>query len=158
MHGDRSCRPWVAVLLLTLCLSSSAVAQHYTRTDLTANSAAVSTGVIVDPNLVNAWGLSRASGSPWWISDNGTGLSTLYDLTGAPQPSGCYRSRRPRDRTAHPLRPAPSSISPRVSKSLQECRPIFLFVTENGTIAGWNPGVNPTSAVTKRDRSASRVL
>ena len=86
MHGDRFCRLWVAVLLLTLCLSASAVAQHYTRTDLTANSAAVSTGVIVDPNLVNAWGLSRASGSPWWISDNGMGLSTLYDLTGAPQP------------------------------------------------------------------------
>ena len=37
---------------------------------------------VTDPNLVNAWGLSRSSGSPWWVSDNGTGLSTLYDGTG----------------------------------------------------------------------------
>jgi hypothetical protein len=32
---------------------------------------------LVDPNLVNAWGLSRSATSPWWISDNGTGHSTL---------------------------------------------------------------------------------
>jgi hypothetical protein len=39
----------------------------------------------VDPNLVNAWGIARGSSSPWWISDNGTGLSTLYDATGKAQ-------------------------------------------------------------------------
>ena len=35
-----------------------------------------------DPNLVNPWGLSRSSGSPWWAADNGTGLSTLYSADG----------------------------------------------------------------------------
>src|SRR5271156_3921068 len=38
----------------------------------------------VDANLVNPWGLARSSTSPWWVSDNGTGLSTLYGGTGAP--------------------------------------------------------------------------
>src|SRR6266567_9435919 len=33
---------------------------------------------LVDPNLVNAWGLVSSPTSPWWISDNGTGRSTLY--------------------------------------------------------------------------------
>jgi len=37
-----------------------------------------------DPNLVNAWGLSRSSGSPWWAADNGTGVSTLYAGDGTP--------------------------------------------------------------------------
>ena len=63
-----------------------AFAQHYVRTDLTENRKGISSQAKnVDPNLVNAWGLSRSSGSPWWIADNGTGLSTLYDLAGKPQ-------------------------------------------------------------------------
>src|SRR5437867_2275234 len=35
---------------------------------------------LVDPNLVNAWGLASGPTSPWWISDNGTGRSTLYNV------------------------------------------------------------------------------
>ena len=34
------------------------------------------TGTIVDPNLVNAWGLTASGTSPWWSADNGTGKST----------------------------------------------------------------------------------
>jgi len=33
-----------------------------------------------DPNLVNAWGISRSATSPWWISDNGTGKATVYNV------------------------------------------------------------------------------
>ena len=36
-----------------------------------------------DPNLVNPWGISQAPGGTFWISDNGSGLSTLYDVPGA---------------------------------------------------------------------------
>jgi uncharacterized protein (TIGR03118 family) len=37
-----------------------------------------------DPNMVNAWGLVSGPTTPWWISDNGTGKSTLYNVfTGA---------------------------------------------------------------------------
>src|SRR5882724_9558025 len=76
---------WVGLFLLAL-ISSPAFAQHFTRTDLTANQSSVSPAAPnVDPNLVNAWGLARASGSPWWVSDNGTGLSTLYNAVGAAQ-------------------------------------------------------------------------
>ena len=37
-------------------------------------------GPLVDPNLVNAWGLSSGATTPWWISDNGTGRTTLYNV------------------------------------------------------------------------------
>ena len=40
-----------------------------------------------DPNLRNPWGISTAPGLPLWVSDNGTGLSTLYDGAGNPAPS-----------------------------------------------------------------------
>ena len=41
---------------------------------------------IVDPNLVNPWGMSSSPTSPIWVSDNGTGLATLYNGIGQPQP------------------------------------------------------------------------
>ena len=77
---------WSA-LTLTVLGSVPLLAQHYARTDLTANSASVSEKAAnIDANLLNAWGLSRATASPWWISDNGAGVSTLYDGAGVPQP------------------------------------------------------------------------
>src|SRR6476469_1514539 len=39
----------------------------------------------LDPNLVNPWGISESGGSPFWVSDNGAGLSTLYNTAGTPQ-------------------------------------------------------------------------
>ena len=36
-----------------------------------------------DPNLVNAWGISESPASPFWISDNNSGLTTLYQVPGA---------------------------------------------------------------------------
>lgn len=71
-------RSKIMLALFAITFSVAGFGEHYTRTDLTADK--------IDPNLVNAWGLSRSSTSPWWISDNGTGLSTLYDLNGDPQP------------------------------------------------------------------------
>src|SRR5712671_4978602 len=38
-----------------------------------------------DPNLVNPWGISESAGSPFWISDNNAGVSTLYNTAGTPQ-------------------------------------------------------------------------
>jgi uncharacterized protein (TIGR03118 family) len=128
-----------------------AFAQLYHRTDLTANSsAASSTAPNPDPNLVNAWGLSRGSGSPWWVSDNGTGLSTLYNATGVPQalvvtiptPDGSGTSAP----TGTVFNATPAFL---VDPNNPKSKAIFLFVTEDGTIAGWNPGVNPNAVIVK---------
>src|SRR5438874_10366322 len=43
-------------------------------------------GTVHDPNLVNGWGLTAGPATPWWVADNGTDSSTLYDGTGAPRP------------------------------------------------------------------------
>src|SRR5712671_6096890 len=68
---------------LTLIMGAVSFAQHYTQTNLVSNSAGIAP--VTDPQLINPWGLSRASGSPWWISDNATGFSTLYNGVGAKQ-------------------------------------------------------------------------
>jgi hypothetical protein len=66
-----------------LILSATCFAQHYTQTNLVSNTAGVAP--VTDPQLINPWGLSRGSGSPWWVSDNATGFGTLYNGAGAKQ-------------------------------------------------------------------------
>src|SRR5437762_5637374 len=39
----------------------------------------------VDPDLVNAWGIAASPTSPMWVADNGTGVATIYDGSGAKQ-------------------------------------------------------------------------
>jgi uncharacterized protein (TIGR03118 family) len=68
----------IASFSLVLMLGSvrPASAQFYLQHNLVSDGAVAAD--IVDPNLVNAWGLVSSPTSPWWISDNGTGRSTLY--------------------------------------------------------------------------------
>jgi uncharacterized protein (TIGR03118 family) len=135
-----------AVLGLAFSLVGASFAQHYTRTDLTTNSATVSSAPNLDPNLVNPWGLSRATSSPWWISDNGTGLSTLYDLNGVPQSLAV---------TIPPPANQPGTAAPTgtvfnytTNFEVAPGQPaVFIFVTEDGTISGWNPVVSLGEAV-----------
>jgi hypothetical protein len=60
-------------LSTTMALSLGAVSfgQHYTQTNLQANASGVAEAT--DPQLVNSWGLSRSSGSTWWVADNANG-------------------------------------------------------------------------------------
>ncbi len=140
------------VFTLLLFASSVAFAQHYQRTDLTADSSAVSATATIDTNLVNAWGVSRSSGSFWWISDNGKGLSTLYDATGAIGP--LVVTIPPPMNGAPPSAPTGTVFNFTKGFEVAPGVPaIFLFVTEDGTISGWNPGVSVTSAVLKVDNS-----
>src|SRR6266849_2118216 len=142
-------RPALAVAR-TICLmlvACSAFGQHFNRTDLTANSESVASVPNLDPNLVNAWGLSRSSASPWWVSDNGTGLSTLYDASGAPQ-SLVVKILTPDGKGT--LAPTGTVFNPTSAFPVApKMKAIFLFVTEDGTISGWNPGVDPNAVVLK---------
>jgi uncharacterized protein (TIGR03118 family) len=146
------------VFTLLLLIVGSAMAQHYTRTDLTTDSASVSPAPNLDKNLVNAWGVARSSGSPWWISDNGTGLSTLYDLNGVaqtlvvtvPLPNGQTGTSTPTG-TVFNYTNGEFEVAPGQ-------RAIFIFVTEDGTISGWNPNVDATNAIVKVDNSKSGAV
>ena len=73
----------VLSLLAMALLSLPATAQKVDVTNLTSDISAAA--AFNDPNLVNPWGLSISPSGPWWVSDNTSGLSTLYNSTGAPQ-------------------------------------------------------------------------
>ena len=97
-----------------------------------------------DRNLKNAWGVAFSpAGSPFWISDNATGKSTLYagDRPAATQPTPSS-SRSPKTAAASPRRPASSGTRPAsflVPGTAFQA--FFIFDTEDGTIAAWSPSL-----------------
>ncbi len=133
-----------ALAILTISLMSlAASAQTYTATILTSDIAGISANT--DPNLGNPWGLVASSSGPWWVSDNNTGLSTLYDGTGTPLSLVVTIPSWTGSGTGAPSGIAFNSTS---DFQLSTGNPAtFLFVTEDGTVQGWNHNVNPTSAV-----------
>ncbi len=113
--------------------------------------------VHTDPNLVNPWGIAASPSGPFWVSDNGTGVSTLYDTNGNPQslvvtippPSGGTPPAAP---TGIVFNGTPDFVIGHDSKGNPE-RAFFIFSTEDGTISGWNPKANLTQAVLEVDNS-----
>ncbi len=138
----------LVLLIIGLC-PSLALGQHYTQTNLVSDTGGAP---VTDTNLRNAWGLVHGPTTPWWISDNASGLSTVYDVSTTPTtirnivvtipsapgqatsgtPTGVMFNGSPTDFLVAPGKPA-----------------VFIFVTEDGTISAWNPGVNASHAVLK---------
>jgi len=146
--------PFVAASLVLL--SSLAFGQHYQQTNLVANFASTPPAGVIDPNLQNAWGLVNSpNGSPWWVSNNAGGTSTLYaiDATGAAHIIPINGTGTVIVSNA-PSQPAPGSPtgamfngSPTDFLLAPGKQAIFIFVTEDGTVQGWNPGVSPNTVI-----------
>ncbi len=135
--------------LVLMFLSSSTLAQ-YKLTNLVSNQ--FKEAIHDDPLNVNAWGLARAGGSPWWVADNGSGWTTIYNGAGVkqgliveipPTPAGAVGS--------------PTGVVFNGSQEFPvQGRPsIFLFDTLDGTISGWAPQSDLHKAIIAVDNSAS---
>jgi uncharacterized protein (TIGR03118 family) len=126
---------------------------HYEETDLVFD--VPDFAAATDPHLVNAWGLARSASSPWWVADNGTGLATIYNGAGAVQ---SLVVTIPVVSGTEPA--APTGIVSNNSTDFEVAPTLparFLFVTEEGTLSGWNPTANPTTAIIKVDGSGKAV-
>jgi uncharacterized protein (TIGR03118 family) len=113
---------------------------------------------VTDPNLVNAWGISESSASPFWISDNNAGVSTLYQVPDASStpvinplvvniPTPVSTSGGTPTGTVFNTDSAGGAFSitgPNKSGQTMSAPALFLFVTEDGTIVGWNPAIDPS--------------
>jgi len=114
-----------------------------------------------DPNLKNPWGTSVGPGTPIWVSDNHAGVTTLYDGAGNAQPLvvsipappsvGEGAVGAPTGQAFNTFDPTSSDFV--ISKNGNSGPAFFLFATEDGTIAGWNPNVDRPHAVISVDRS-----
>jgi uncharacterized protein (TIGR03118 family) len=117
-------------------------------------------GVLKDTNLHNPWGIVHGPTTPWWVSDNNGNVSTLYNGNGAGQilplvvnipapgadtggtPTGIVYNGVGTDFVVTDKATPPTSGSS-----------LFIFATEDGTIAGWSPTVKRTQAFIAVDNS-----
>lgn len=145
----------LVVGFVVLVFSTFGFAQHYIQTNLVSNVPGLAP--VTDPNLQNPWGLVASPTSPFWVSNNAGGTSTLYSA-----PTGTAATIVPLVVTVPnaPSQPAPGSPtgvmfngSPTDFLLAPGQRAIFIWVTEDGTVSGWNPNVKPTTAVIKVDNS-----
>src|SRR2546423_12236575 len=72
----------IPAVRVVIALTTTTASAQYKRTDLVSNGPTVAP--FTDPHLVNAWGLVALPTSPWWVSDNDTGDSSLYNAAGQP--------------------------------------------------------------------------
>jgi uncharacterized protein (TIGR03118 family) len=139
----------LAACLLPCAQAQNAYLQHNLVSDLPGQAD------VTDTNLVNPWGIATSAASPFWISDNHSGVSTLYTSTGAvqalvvtiPPPAGGQGPAAP---TGIIFNSSSASFLVATNKPAR-----FIFATEDGTITGWNSGTN---AVLMVDNSASNAV
>ena len=152
----------LAFSLFLLMVSAPAKAQ-YRLTNLVSNQIdehATNT----DPLLVNAWGLARSPGSPWWVSDNLSGWATIYNGTGTPQGLRVLiptAGNGPTSPTGLNGPGTPTGIVFNGSQTdfqVQGNRAVFIFATLDGTISAWVPGVNANLATIAFDNSANKAV
>jgi uncharacterized protein (TIGR03118 family) len=121
--------PIMFVALPLMFLAGSASAQHYTQANLVSNQPGAAH---TDINLVNGWGIARSATSPWWVSDNGTGKSTIYNgTTGLPSALVVTVPGAP---TGVVYNGTSSFVIPGSGPAR------FIFASEDGTISAWNSG------------------
>jgi len=134
---------------LILVLSSSALAQ-YRLTNLSSNQTKAAKND--DPLNVNAWGMARGATSPWWIADQGSGWSTLYDENGVRQ---SLVVSVPPNAKGFVGQPTGIVINSSTEFQVNGSAAIFIFDTLDGTISAWSPAANLKSAIVIADNSTS---
>lgn len=112
----------------------------------------------LDNNLAVPWGMALGPATAFWVSNAGTGTSTLYNSNGEPFPVGAPLVVRIPQGAG---RAGPSQVTGQVWNGTPafEIRPgapaTFLFATQSGVIAAWNRNVDPVNAVVVADNPSA---
>jgi len=110
--------------VMTTALHAGPIA-NFAQTTLVTNA--------TDPDLINPWGISLSGTSPFWVSDNGTGRSTLYNGAGVKQ-------------TLVVTMPGADPITGQVFNGTGSFNgDAFIFASLAGNIDGWRPGLGTTA-------------
>jgi len=154
----RRIMPVVSVGLgLLLSTANTASPAPFVQTDLVSDIPGLAT--ITEPTLVNPWGVSRTTTSPFWISDQGTNTTNLWSVTGPTTVTKVTAVNPPTGNIAIPTLGAGPAQGPTGTVSNQNPSPSsfpvgnggnggsahFIFANLNGTISAWDTG--PTAFI-----------
>jgi len=145
-----------AGLAATLCASSGWAMPGFVQTNLVSDVPGLAE--FTQPDLINPWGMSSSATSPIWVSDNGTGLATLYNGAGVQQslvvtiapPPGQTGPAAPDGQVFNAGGSGSAFNVPGTTTSSR-----FIFATEDGTISAWASGL--THSVIAVDNSAAAI-
>jgi uncharacterized protein (TIGR03118 family) len=152
--GLRRLTPLLLVVAVPLVAPPASAQNHFGQTNLVSDLPGIA--AMTDPDLVNPWGIAFGPTSPFWVSNNGTGTSTLYNTLAQKQSLVVTIAG-----AAGGGMGAPTGVvfngTGAFSLGLGGPSPLFLFATENGTIAAWHPTLGTaTSRVV--DNSAADAI
>jgi uncharacterized protein (TIGR03118 family) len=151
---QRCQRAVVLAVAAALLAAPAGLAQGYLQTNLVSDLPGMAAHT--DSNLVNPWGIASGPSSPFWVADNHSGVSSLYDSSGTPQSLVVTVLPAPGGMAG-----SPTGIVFSGSGDFEIFPPgspaRFIFATEDGTISGWAPSAG-TTAVIKVDNSASGTV
>ena len=140
--------------LAVACSCWSAAANQFAQHNLVSDLAGVADRV--DPALVNPWGIVSSPTSPFWVSNNRSGFSTLYNGSGAPS---ALKVAIPVPGTNVGGAATGVVFNGTSFFNAAPGKPAsFIFATEDGTIVGWNSQVDQTHGVILVDRSSSGAV
>jgi uncharacterized protein (TIGR03118 family) len=148
----------IALLTFTVAVltATSARADTYSWTNFQSDIPGVAQHV--DENLVNPWGMAASANGVIWVSDNGTGVSTLYNQDGTARSLVVTIPTAARNREGG----NPTGIVFnnteffQVTKNGNSAPAFFIFVSEDGSISGWNPTLDQTNAIIAVDNGTNR--
>ena len=144
-----------AVLASTLFLGASSAVAQYEQKNLVSNQTGMA--IRTDAQLINGWGLAFFPHGPFWVADEGTGVSTVYGPHDRPIPLVVTIPPAPGQPLGSPTGMIANPTSKFViSKNGKSGPALFIFDTGDGTISGWNPDVDPNNAVIMVDYSAAK--
>jgi len=153
-----SVKTFTAICVAFASLTTFAQADTYSWTNFQSDIAGVAQHV--DPNLVNPWGMAASPSGTIWVSDNGTGVSTLYHQDGTA--ASLIVTIPPSAKNKGGGNPTgivfngSSFFNVTANGNSQPAR--FIFAAEDGSISGWNPNVDPTHAVIAVDNSKNKAV
>jgi uncharacterized protein (TIGR03118 family) len=156
--GGRLLKSLLLPGIVLLALPAVTFAQQYKQTNLVSDISGVAP--TFDPNLKNPWGLTRSSSSPFWVSNNNSGTSTLYTGAGAIVPiNGTGIVTIPPPGFAPGTQSTPTGVvfngSATDFKLKSGAAAHFIFATEDGTIAAWASGPTAELEVDKSGNGSS---
>jgi uncharacterized protein (TIGR03118 family) len=147
-----------ALFVLTALVFSATFsrADSYSWTNLQSDIPGVAAHV--DPNLVNPWGMAASSGGTIWVSDNGAGVSTLYDQDGTARSLIVTIPTAARNKGGGNPTGVVFNGTPffKVTKNGNSQPGRFIFVSEDGSISGWNPTLDSTHAIIAVDNGTNK--
>lgn len=141
----------VLTLALGCVLSTTALAQ-YKVINLDSNQ--IKQAKHDDPLAVNGWGLARGAGTPWWVANQGSGWSTLYDGKGVKQ---SLVVAVPPAANTFVGQPTGLVFNGSGDFAVNGSPALFIFDSLDGTVSAWSPAANLKSAVVMVDNSTSNA-